>query len=663
MSSVSVQLGTKGGKTLSPSLHVGEDAERAAKRFDEKRALETMQKWLFMEGGHMMGVLEMVDAFAGQLHGLTGVSIDRMLMSCTMCHPEMSAYMWKWAKHTPVEEFEVDPSCFGSDEKFSPAEPFRRLHEKGEKFVRIRNSDTNIAECLNWFVKGGYTDYLALPMYYRGELSGAVSWTTSDPAGFLDAHIRFFHEVLGALSTVMRLHANEMAMKTMTGRLEEKVKERTAELAKANQELEAANTRIKKQSAQQLKHFAMMSHEIRTPLNCIVAMSSLLEDSMKDRSSDCKSSLETLQMITQSGALLATVVNDVLDYARLDSGELDIKIESVNLKETLQLVIRGMTARGKQNSIEINTSAVVFELLPQTILIDGCRLQQILYNLLGNAIKFSEKGRAVDFEAFVLPSRDHIRFIVRDYGRGIPDEDLTKIFEPFEQGQKGTQQASGGTGLGLAITKKLVLGLGGTINARSCVGAFSEFSVDMPMKQLHTQYTQPNSAQQLQHSTSFRELTSLARLSSDPTETSVSGKIETLNPGIRVLVVDDNTVNQKILERILRRLQIEHVHIASNGREAVEMEITNHFDVILMDIQMPIMDGLTAADLIVCRQRSSGDHKPHMVFVTAHALEAFRKKALQVAEDVHYLSKPYNLEQIRDLLEHLGIETPKTPSS
>jgi len=115
----------------------------------------------------------------------------------------------------------------------------------------------------------------------------------------------------------MRLHANEMAMKIMTGRLEEKVKERTTELAKTNRELEAANTRITKQSAQQLKHFAMMSHEIRTPLNCIVAMSSLLEDIMDDQSepSESSSQRETMHMITQSGELLSTVVNDVLDYA------------------------------------------------------------------------------------------------------------------------------------------------------------------------------------------------------------------------------------------------------------------------------------------------------------------------------------------------------------
>jgi len=139
----------------------------------------------------MMRVLDMINSFAHQLPGLMGFPIDHMFMSCSMCHPEMSAYMWKWTPQDPIQEFEVDPADFGSDNKVSPAEPFRRLHEKGGKFVRVRNSDNDLAECLQWFKAGGYTDYLALPMYYRGECSGAVSWTTSAPGGFSEGHIRF----------------------------------------------------------------------------------------------------------------------------------------------------------------------------------------------------------------------------------------------------------------------------------------------------------------------------------------------------------------------------------------------------------------------------------------------------------------------------------------
>jgi len=267
----------------------------------------------------------------------------------------------------------------------------------------------------------------------------------------------------------------ELLMTALLDKLEDEIASRTKELQETNRLLVDANQRIKQQAAAQLEHFACMSHEIRTPLNCIIGMSSLL---MLD-SQLTPSQQESIEMITTAGDLLSTIVDDVLDYSTLESGKVETNISKINLQQTLDSVATGIQARCNENERGIEVRTFFDITVPKYVETDAKRLQQILYNLLGNAVKFSPNNSHVDLSAKVIDS-GVIRYTVKDYGRGIDPRDFNKIFEPFRQASKETGTIYGGTGLGLPITSKLVQRLGGTISVKSVKGQGSEFLVDLP---------------------------------------------------------------------------------------------------------------------------------------------------------------------------------------
>ena len=272
--------------------------------------------------------------------------------------------------------------------------------------------------------------------------------------------------------------------------MEKQIEDRTNELAMANQDLERANSQLAIQSARQLEHFACMSHEIRTPLNCIVGMSSLLLDDADEMD---PMHADSIRMINTSGDLLKAVVDDVLDYAKLESGSFEVDIKPTNLQETLASVVHSISQKVQEKNIRLRTHFSAT--LPLTLETDSRRLQQVLFNLLGNAGKFSKVGSVIDLSVDLKseplkkeegqpvkysPSGQIIRFSVKDYGKGIDKKDFKTIFEPFSQASKETQNVYGGTGLGLSITSKLVHRLGGTVGLDSKPGKFTEFTVDLP---------------------------------------------------------------------------------------------------------------------------------------------------------------------------------------
>ena len=283
--------------------------------------------------------------------------------------------------------------------------------------------------------------------------------------------------------------------------MEQQIKNRTNELANANQDLEKANTQLASQSSRQLEHFACMSHEIRTPLNCIVGMSSvLLEDTESEMD---QMHAESIRMIYTSGELLRAIVDDVLDYAKLESGSFEVDVRKTNLQESLDGVVHSISQKVQEKNIRLRTH--FSPNLPKNIETDSRRLQQVLFNLLGNSGKFSVETSVIDLSvSFIVAleeSKEHlsglssrsgnsawiaserqgiIRFSVRDYGKGIEKKDFKTIFEPFNQASKQTASVYGGTGLGLSITSKLVKRLGGTISVDSELGKFTDFTVDLP---------------------------------------------------------------------------------------------------------------------------------------------------------------------------------------
>ena len=481
-------------------------------------AVEEIHRWLFTEGGHFEDVQTLMTQYSLYVREHFGIPLDRLYYGGVGLHPKLTAYVWKWEAHGEFTHAEMPHHIFvRRNEIFSPDEPFCVLEQGRADHVRIRHTDDYIPpDTAKWFRSLNYTDYFALPDIHRGVSKGGLAWSTKSSDGFCDDDIQFFRMTHAALTTIMRLHTNDLVLNTLTDRMEAEITDRTNELAIANAKLEEANAEISKHASKQLEHFACMSHEIRTPLNCIVGLSSLLLEN--EDLSDNLDLMDTIHMVYNSADLVQGVVNDVLDYAKIESGHFELDIKPSDLQTTLNGVVHSISNKLVDKNVEVRTS--YSGLLGKTMTTDSRRLQQILYNILGNAAKFSREGTTIDFKVtIVLDSTEitnamnatnatneekqqeetpddgetntatidfsdipkhKIRFSIKDYGKGIEEKNFEKIFQPFSQASKETQTIYGGTGLGLSITKNLVARLGGSILIRSELNKFTEFIVDLP---------------------------------------------------------------------------------------------------------------------------------------------------------------------------------------
>jgi two-component system, sensor histidine kinase and response regulator len=583
--------------------------------------------------------------------------------------------------------------------------------------------------------------------------------------------------------------------------LDKIVQDRTEVLQRTNEHLEIANNKIKKTAEMQLEHFACMSHEIRTPLNGINGLSSLVCEDLRriDTLIDTKelantsvksmlsSSLEAMQIIVTSGELLRTIVDDVLDFAKLGSGKVEIeKTPNVELQDVLDTVIASVLCIDIVRTKKVSIQTKFEHDLPAYITTDGRRLQQILYNLLGNAVKFSSEGGIIELcvchiDSGFVNGTSTLRFIVKDYGKGIPEDKFEAIFEPFIQAEGDrTEIKHGGTGLGLAITSRLVQALGGQILVDSVVGVWTKFTVNFSLEKdecfvqneiiqkkpealidsivflvddndrtreqmketfqnlqmrciafktaselarhfsavlscpsdieegqrpigiilTHKDLMDTQSWEQISTSNKYYKLrvlkfTSEIEMPDDnsnvhfhslvriipvvlmnriakfvqqddqliqvPIQTPASISIDSQNsdsltPSIsdmRILVAEDNNVNQKVISRILQRLNIKHVVIVDNGQLAVDREAVEQFDVILMDMHMPILDGMDACLKIMSRNVGIGQHpRAKIIFLTALASDSFKDECF-AAGAIGFLTKPCNLKRVEEALQNV----------
>jgi signal transduction histidine kinase/DNA-binding NarL/FixJ family response regulator len=335
--------------------------------------------------------------------------------------------------------------------------------------------------------------FLGIPFFEKSgsKMNGMVG-IANKPGGYSQEDVDFLEPFITTCANLIQAYAALRENKMLIDTLEEKVAERTSELEVANHRLEEANRLVTAASAAQLEHFACMSHEIRTPLHCIIGVSSLIQETELTQEQE-----DSVRMIVSSGEVLLTVVNDVLDYSKLVSGNVDIYICQTRLQETLDAVVHSMEMKALDREVTIQTS---FDpRIPSMVETDSRRLQQILYNLLGNALKFSRDNGVIELGVHLVdvPREGHetsgkaaaattantrrvLRFVVKDHGKGIDKRDFDKIFQPFKQARDTAEQFYGGTGLGLPITAKLVAGLNGTISVDSKVGEWSKFTVDFP---------------------------------------------------------------------------------------------------------------------------------------------------------------------------------------
>ncbi|CBW27639.1 putative histidine kinase/response regulator fusion protein [Halobacteriovorax marinus SJ] len=377
--------------------------------------------------------------------------------------------------------------------------------------------------------------------------------------------------------------------------------------------------KIKAESVANLKSnfLANMSHEIRTPLNGIIGFTGILSD--LKLSTEAK---EQVRYIKECGESLAAIINDILDFSKISAGKLSIVKSNFNIRNcvlsTIHIFDHITTSRGIDLKIDIESD------IPDILSGDSLRLKQVLTNLIGNAVKFTEKG-SIEVKVKVVQKSDSyfkLQFKVKDTGIGIRQEAQARLFYSFEQADVSTSRKYGGTGLGLSISKKLVEAMGGEISVSSEEGVGSEFSFTVMTY------------------TSEEEV---------PTE---SKKVEKNSKGsygdFKILVAEDNKVNQLLVKKLLQKLGYTNFKIVDNGKLAIEALNEEDFHLILMDIQMPVMDGYEAARTIIKYWKD--EKRPFIYALSANVMEEDKQKAREIGFD-GYIQKPIDVDEFSQVLE------------
>lgn len=383
---------------------------------------------------------------------------------------------------------------------------------------------------------------------------------------------------------------------------------------------------------------ANMSHEIRTPMNAILGFTDMLRRGMVDSEADAQ---EYLATIHSSGSHLLELINDILDLSKIEADKLELEIIEESLHQILCDVHGTLRLKAREKKIAL-TLEENFP-LPAVIQTDPLRLKQVLMNLVGNAIKFTDQGEVEISAAVVDPeclSDAQLEIRVRDTGIGMTPAQLKKVFDPFSQADNSTTRKFGGTGLGLSISKRIVEMLGGQLSATSEYGKGSTFIARIRIGDI-TDTENYTIAQYRQN-----------RAAPSPTRSDIHGQI----PPAKILAVDDGKSNRRLIELFLKRSGCS-VTLAENGQQALDQVAAKPFDLILMDMQMPVMDGYTATRKL----RDRGVQTPVIAF-TANAMQEDEQKCLD-AGCTGFLSKPVNLEELSQLLrEQLSHLVPKASS-
>jgi signal transduction histidine kinase/ActR/RegA family two-component response regulator len=441
----------------------------------------------------------------------------------------------------------------------------------------------------------------------RRDFTARVRRTAAGDVGALVDQYNAMLEELARQDLELRRHAES---------LEESVASRTADLRRANQALESARDRAEEASRAKSRFLANMSHELRTPMNGILGMTEIALDL-----SLAREPRECLQTIRTSATGLLHVINDVLDFSRLDAGTMRLDAQPLHVRSLVEQAVAlvSVQARRKGLALEVEIESRV----PATVVGDAGRIRQVLINLLGNAVKFTDVGRvAVRVSRAQDGDRPMLAFSVTDTGAGIAPEQQARIFEPFWQADDTFSRRHEGLGLGLSISLNLARLLGGSIHVASEFGRGSTFTLLVQL--LEAEQAVPD-----------RQPAPL---------------LASRGTCYRVLVAEDNPVNQLVTRRLLRKRGHTPVVVA-NGREAVERLEQEAFDLVLMDVQMPEMDGLEATRAIRARERARGGHVP-IVALTAHALDADRQRCLESGMD-GYLSKPFTADALESELRRV----------
>ena len=410
-------------------------------------------------------------------------------------------------------------------------------------------------------------------------------------------------------------------------RIQTELKAQTDTAETALREAEEARNQAMRLGEAKTSFLAMMSHEIRTPMNGVIGMIDLMEHTKLSTQQS-----QYLNIIRESAFALLSVINDVLDLTRLQTGRFEIRPEPVQIADLIGSVTDLMQAPMRQKGLGLNVS--VDGAVPVEVMLDPIRIRQVLTNIVGNAVKFTDQG-SISVKASVaatsLFSGQALRIDVADTGPGIADAEQLVIFEPFTQADSSLSRRHDGAGLGLSICKSLVEAMGGAIELESAYGKGSIFSIWVPL-----------------------------RLVDKPANTNLEGDDGGARPdtqdtapsetGFRILIVDDNQVNRIVAEEIL--ISLGHVaKVAESGADAIDLAGHEQFDLILMDLQMHGMDGFETMKTI--RENAKDGTAPVIVAMTAHASDASMDNAIKRGME-GFLAKPVTRQDIADCIAALA---------
>ena len=432
---------------------------------------------------------------------------------------------------------------------------------------------------------------------------------------------------IGDLRTqvILDSEGNQMAIAGITTDITEakkdkaKLQEYASMLEMKNKELEYTGEKAKAACLAKDQFLANMSHEIRTPMNGILGFLQLLEET----DTDPKQS-EYIDYIKNSSETLLVLINDILDLSKIESGKMELEHISYDLRSTIEKTVIPHKHRARSKNVELILN--IHPGFPQQVKGDPIRLKQILTNLLDNAVKFTEAGHiTVECRAKEEAGNQAvIQLEIKDAGVGIPVEAQESIFQSFTQVDASTTREYGGSGLGLAITKDLVRLMKGSIEVQSTPGQGSTFMVSLPMEK-EGNSVNPETASDFEDE---REKESAVRKE------------------ISILMAEDQAINRALMFHLLQNIGME-CDIAENGQEAVEACKKKAYDLVLMDIQMPVMNGLEATRQI---RQLPEIHQPKIAAMTARAMKEDKAKCLDTGMDA-YLTKPINVDQLMELLQ------------